>query len=114
MPPGAAGRPSNFSSNETLSERSSRRSMNSSAMTFCTTFPGIGGMADARTKGEGLTGFAAVRREPSSPTEQMGAVAMVDVVADRVVEGVLDRVGTCANDADAGREPSPAVRKRKA
>ena len=87
--------------------------MNSSAMTFCTTFPGIGGMADARTKGEGLTGFAAVRREPSSPTEQMGAVAMVDVVADRVVEGVLDRVGTCANDAGAGREPSPAVRKRK-
>ena len=37
----------------------------------------MGGMADARTKRRGLTGFAAEKRKLSSPTEQMGAVATV-------------------------------------
>ena len=82
VPPGAIGRPSSFSSRDTLSGRSSLRSTNSFALVFYTTLPGIRGMADASTKEGGLAGGD---NRDKSPDDAMGVVAKV-VIADDTMD----------------------------
>lgn len=53
------------------------------------TFPGMGGIADARTNGLGFAGVAA-DSNVTSPVEEMGAAARVDVVVVGIDEGKLD------------------------
>lgn len=91
VPPGAIGRPSSFSSRDTLSGRTSLRSTNSFALVFCTTLPGIGGIADASTEG----GLAGGDNRDKSPDDAMGVVAKVIIADDAMdVAGAQVKVNT--------------------